>query len=444
VRVGRTILHRSECVEIPVASISPIPMAHRHVGMSVADSVADIEDVNTAFTRQAIDNLYYSNNPRLAVSDRVNMNDLLDSRPGGIIRVEGQPPQEVMPVVVPDMFPAAVSALQFFDSRRMNRTGINAYFQGTDANVLNKTASGISQLTSSAAQRVELIARLFSFGVQRLFSIVHRLTLQYGRKSETIMLRGKWTTVNPSEWRRRTDLRIVVGLGTGSKEGQMSALANIFQAQMATLPLGVTKPDNVYRTLVEMARAASFSNPESFFSDPSMGPPPQPPPDPALAKAQIDAQSKQQLAVHDAQVKTQMDQQSKQFEAWKLQQQIQFDRWKAEFEAATKLQLEQIKAGAQLEATNAQITSGERIKGAELQRQDAQMAGDMMKSKAETDSAASSVDATMKIVEALTALVDRLEGSKVKGIKRIRDGSGRLIGATRLLADGSEDPIQIQ
>ncbi|TAL45094.1 MAG: hypothetical protein EPN91_03105 [Salinibacterium sp.] len=443
VRIGRSIVHRSEAVEIPVASITPIPMPHRHVGMSVADSVSDIEDVNTAFTRQAIDNLYYSNNPRLAVSDRVNMTDLLDSRPGGIIRVDGQPPQEVMPVVVPDMFPSAVNALQFFDSRRMNRTGINAYFQGTDANVLNKTASGISQLTSSAAQRVELIARLFSFGIQRLFSIVHQLTLQHGRKAETVMLRGRWTTVNPSEWRKRTDLRIVVGLGTGSKEGQLSSLANIFQAQMATIPLGVAKPGNIYRTLVEMARAASFSNPESFFSDPSMGPPPQPPPDPTLAKAQIDAQSKGQLAQMDAQVKQQLDQQAKQFEAWKIQQQQQFDRWKTEFEAATRIQVEQIKAESSAQLEHAKLNSTERIKGAELARTDAQMAHDaeIEQSKQESES---DVASTLKSISDAVSGLQQAQSRKLVGIKRIRDQSGKLIGAKRLLADGSEEEVPIQ
>jgi hypothetical protein len=181
-----------------------------------------------------------------------------------------------MPVVTPDVFPSAVQALSFFDSRRQNRTGINAYFQGTDANALNKTASGISQLTNSAAQRVEMIARLFSHGVARLFTIVHRLTLQHGRKTETVKLRNKWETINPSEWKYRTDLKITVGLGTGSKEGMLMQLGQVFQAQMATLPIGVVQPQNIYKTLIEMAKAAGFSNAEAFFTDPQGQPPGEP------------------------------------------------------------------------------------------------------------------------------------------------------------------------
>jgi hypothetical protein len=137
--VGTTVLYRKECSDIPVSSICPIPLAHRHVGMSLADSVDDIEEINTNLTRQAIDNLNLANTPRVAASDRVNMADLLDVRVGGVVRVEGQPPQEIMPLIVPNVFPQAVEAISFFDSRRQNRTGINAYFQGTDANALNKT-----------------------------------------------------------------------------------------------------------------------------------------------------------------------------------------------------------------------------------------------------------------------------------------------------------------
>src|SRR5574343_383250 len=149
VRIGDTIVSVNESEQIPVASWSPNPLAHRHIGMSQADEVIDLEDINTNLIRQTIDNLNLSNTPRVAVdADKVNLSDLLDVRVGGVIRVDGSPGDAFMPVMTPSVFGDAVQAVSFFDSRRQNRTGINAYFQGTDANVLNKTASGIAQLNN--------------------------------------------------------------------------------------------------------------------------------------------------------------------------------------------------------------------------------------------------------------------------------------------------------
>jgi hypothetical protein len=472
IAVGKTILHKSECEEIPIASISPIPLAHRHVGMSMADSVADIEDVNTAFTRQAIDNLFYSNTPRLAVSDRVNMSDLLDSRPGGIIRIDGQPPQEIMPVVVPDMFPQAVQALQFFDSRRMNRTGINAYFQGTDANVLNKTASGIAQLTSSAAQRVEMIARLFSFGVQRLFMITHRLYVQHGHRADTVRLRNKWVTIDPSAWKRRSDVRISVGLGTGNKEGTIANLMQQFQTQMAVLPLRVVTPQNIYRTCIEIAKASGSTNPQSFYTDPATLPPEQPQPNPDVMLEQMKQQGAQQLA-----------QMKEQAEAQKHQSQLQFDQWKAAMDDATKRYVEELGAKVELtkvdaqkemksqeldtqkEVTGAQLQtqkelevtkliSGENTKKAELDH-DAQktqvtegnkrqIAHESNEAKAKESGEKESLTTNIKQVQTvLTDLMKKMEGRQAKGVTKVRDKDGKMIAARVKRADGSEDEVPI-
>jgi hypothetical protein len=473
VLVGKTILHRSDCDEIPIASISPIPLAHRHVGMSMADSVADIEDVNTAFTRQAIDNLFYSNNPRLAVSDRVNMSDLLDSRPGSLIRVDGQPPQEIMPVVVPDMFPQAVQALQFFDSRRMNRTGINAYFQGTDANVLNKTASGIAQLTSSAAQRVETIARLFSFGVQRLFLITQGLYTRHGHRQEVVKLRNKWVTVDPSQWRKRHDCRISVGLGTGNKEGTIANLMTQFQSQMAVLPLKVASPQNIYRTLIEVAKASGSTNPQSFYTDPTTLPPEQPQPNPDVMLEQLKQQGAQQLQ----QMKDQGD-------AQKLQAQLQFDQWKASMDDATKRWVEQLaaqveltKVDAQKEMKGAELSTQKEVTGAQLQTQkelevtklisgentkkaeldhDAtktqmvegnkrQIAHESNESKAKESGEKESLSTNIKEVQAgLGDLLKKIDGRQAKGVTKVRDKDGKMIAARVKRADGSEDEVPIQ
>jgi len=432
IRIGQEVIYSEEAEDIPVASLTPIPLPHRHIGMSIADSVEDIEDVNTNITRGAIDNLNLSNTPRLAVSDRVNMSDLLDVRVGGVIRVDGQPPQEIMPVDLPNVFGAAVNAIQFFDSRRMNRTGINAYFQGTDSNTLNKTASGINQLTSSAAQRVEMIARLFAIGVKRLFTIVHRLILQHGHSREVIRIRNNWVTVDPAEWRKRSDLRIVVGLGTGSKEGQIAQLGQLFAAQMQTLPLGVAEPQNIYHTLVEMAKASGFAGSERFFVDPTTKPPPQPPPPPEVIVEQMRGQTAMQSKQLDVQSNQKTQQMRQQFDAAQLQHDAQMQERKAQLDAETELKKAQIDAQKQyqieqmrLEASRQETLmklAADMMMAESKNRMDAQVA---MHESAQSASESGGHEQMMsQMMQKITELAQTLAAPK----QVVRDNAGRVVG----------------
>src|SRR6185503_7199387 len=86
-RVGRHILYREEVSRIPVASGVACPLPHRHVGFSVADSTMDIQRIKTTILREGLDNLYLSNNPQKIIDEtKVNIDDALISRPGGLIR----------------------------------------------------------------------------------------------------------------------------------------------------------------------------------------------------------------------------------------------------------------------------------------------------------------------------------------------------------------------
>jgi len=410
--------------------------------MSLADSVADIEDVSSNITRQAIDNLNLANTPRIAVSDRVNMADLLDVRVGGVIRVDGQPPQEFMPVEVPNIFGNAVQALQFFDSRRQNRTGINAYFQGTDADAINKTASGISQLTNSAAQRVEMIGRLFATGVERLFLIAHRLILQHGHSEDVIKLRNRWVTVDPAMWRKRTDVKISVGLGTGNKDSLLAQLNQMYQMQMGALQLGnVIQPQNIYATLLEISKAMSLSTPEKFATDPSTV---QPPPEQPPIEVQVE-QIRQQGKAQEVQANAQSEQMRVQMQAQADAQRIQadsqvkvrleemrqaFERWKTEFEAQVEVTLEQMKLGKTEEIELRRIGSSESMKAAELQR---------------TDEDKAAQKTIQSVIEQLSALQQSMDGKRVIGVEKVKDPkTGRMVAGRVTRADGTTEEITIQ
>jgi hypothetical protein len=343
---------------------------------------------------------------------------------------------------VPNIFGQAVEAISFFDSRRQNRTGINAYFQGTDSNVLNKTASGISQLTNSAAQRVETIGRYLATGVERLFLIVHRLILQHGHSEEVVRLRNKWVAVDPAQWRKRNDVRIAVGLGTGNKDSLLQQLSMMFQTQMAAAQFGVVDPPNIYATLMEMAKAASFTTPERFATDPTTKPPPGPPPPSPQEKVEmIRQQGDQQKLQVDTQVEQMRIQSNEQTQTQLEQMRLSFQKWKEEYDRETQMLLKQMEIQTNVQLEDRRLGSTEGLKMEEFRRQDEEKAKednrDQLVAEVQTQFG--------ELQQAMQALLQNIDGRKVVGVEKVRDPrTGKMAAARVRRADGSTEEVTIQ
>jgi hypothetical protein len=332
--VGQTILLAEEAEIIPFAAITPVIMPHRHVGRSVADLVMDIQLIKSTLLRGQLDGLYLSLNPRHGITDKVNLDDFLVSRPGGVVRVNGSPLENIMPLITPDVSGTAFPMMEYMDGIKENRTGITKYNQGIDANSLNKTASGISQIMGAAQQRTELIARIFAEGgVKELFMLVHRLMRTHSQRELILRLRNKWVAVDPRQWKTRTDLSVSVGLGTGNKDQMLGHLMTILQAQKEGVQIGLATPKNIYNALAKLTQNAGFKNPEEFWTDPEgveqkPKEEPQPTPDAVLysqtelQKAQIKAASDEKIAAQkasfDYQTKIEIAQLNQQTEAAKM------------------------------------------------------------------------------------------------------------------------------
>lgn len=346
--VGGKIVYRGKAENVYYAALCPIPMPHRHVGLSLADLVADVQEIRSAIMRQYVDGLFLANNGRYAISDRVNLDDMLVSRPGGIVRVQGDPMSAIMPLVHPNTGATAIEGLSYFDSQKENRTGITKYNQGLDANSLNKTATGINQIMNAAQQRMELVARVFAeSGVKRLFMLVHELTKKHSDRATIFRLNNKWVPVDPRQWQTRTDMTIAVGLGTGNKDAQLSHLMSILQVQREAMQIGVATPKNIYSAAKRLAENAGFSDGNEFFTDPSEQQAQPQQPNPLVQAEQIKQQGQMQAK--------QMDMQA---DAQKFQAEAQIDQQSKAIEFQQKQQLEQMK-----------IQSQERIKAAEIEAQ---------------------------------------------------------------------------
>jgi hypothetical protein len=358
--VGRTVLYVEPCSRIPVASICAQPLPHRHIGMSLAETVMDVQDIRTAVTRGGLDNLYLTNNGRHVVSSRVNLEDFLDARPGGVVRMlDDSMPAEghIVPLTHPFAFEQIIGSLEYFDQIAQNRTGASRYFSGTDANAINKTASGTMALQNMAAMRVEHVARMMAPGVEALFAAVQEIVSKHRNKPLAIKLRGQWVTVDPQAWRTKRDVRISVGVGAGNKESMLAQLTQMFQTQMMLAPMGLAGPQQLHATVTEMGKLAGFANPAKFWQDPSqMAPqPPQIPPE--VQREQVRAQADQQRLQFEAQQAQMKAQAEQMLERERMTLQAQTDQAREEMQARQKqlelqqkAEFEQIKASYQAQA----------------------------------------------------------------------------------------------
>lgn len=436
--VGRTVLFAEPVGRIPVASLVTQPLPHRHIGMSVAETVLDLQDIKTAVTRGGLDNLYLANNGRHIVSSRVNLDDLLDSRPGGVVRmIDDSLPAEghVLPLQHPFAFEQIIQSLEYFDSTRQNRTGANRMFAGTDAGAINRTATGTSLLQNAASMRVEHMARMMAPAIEYLFECVHEIISKHENKPLTIKLQGRWVSVDPQAWRTHRDVRISVGVGAGNKESMMAQLAQIFAAQMQLMPAGVAGPQQLHATVTEMAKLAGFANPGKFWLDPSSQPPRPPMPTPDQVQAQTALQIEQMKLQADQQkfqaqtqieaAKIQMQAQAKQAEQQAaLQVQAANDARDAEREQA-RIQLEaQLK---QLEAENKAALERERLAlerwKAELDAQTKLAVANVQQGN-KPDGEDPKLTAVAQAVMALTAAVGEMNRPK----QVIRDQAGKVVG----------------
>ena len=308
---ANTILENMPCDFIPFCSLTPIPMPHRFYGRSVSELVEDVQLVKSTVMRQLLDNMYLTNNNRVAIMDgMVNLDDLLTSRPGGVVRTKQPPSQVMMPMQSQTISQQAFPLLEYLDTVRETRTGVTRYSQGLDADSLNKTATGVNTLMSQSQMRMELIARVFAeTGVKDLFRRIFELTVKYQNKERIVELNNKFVPVSPTEWKNRYNISINVGLGAGSKDQQIVMLNNILQKQLQAFQLQGNKEypmvtlKNIYNSLAKIIEEAGLKNVENYFVNPDEGrelvqpsPPPEPTPIEKIEFTRIASEEKRKVA----------------------------------------------------------------------------------------------------------------------------------------------------
>jgi hypothetical protein len=352
---GFEILEDEETDYVPFHSICPIPIPHKFFGQSLADRTMDIQLQKSTITRQSLDNLYLTNNNRVgAVDGQVNMDDLLNATPGGIIRIKN--PNALVPLTVQSTFGQAMPMLEYLDGVQAKRTGVSDAQAGLDPDILsNVTATAVAAMMKSNSGKLELIARIFAeTGVKSLFKGILHLLGKYQDKPRVVRMRGKYVEFDPRTWANQYDISINVGLGSGDRDQKLAMLQMVLAKQEQIIQqYGPSNPlvsIGQYRnTLAKFIESAGFKDANEFMNE--------------ITPEQNAALSQPQPPAPDAQAK--VAEMLAQVEREKTQAKAQIDAAKLDLEKQT-LEAEYTRKGIEMQMKNQRDTAELRIREAEL------------------------------------------------------------------------------
>ncbi len=277
------ILYWEPVADIPFATFCPDPEPHTFFGMSVADSVMDIQQTKSTVLRNMLDSLAMSIHPRTAIVEgQTNIDDVLNTEVGAIIRMRSA--GAVQPFAMPFVGKEAFPMMQYLDELRENRTGISKAAAGLDASALqSSTASAVNATVSQAQQHIEMIARIFAeTGMKQLFKGILRLITTHQDEERMVRLNNQFVPIDPAVWNADMDVISNVALGQGTDTEKIAALSQIAGKQeelMKTLgPVNaLVSPKQYSNTLAKIVELSGFKDPSMFVNELQDGQPLVPP-----------------------------------------------------------------------------------------------------------------------------------------------------------------------
>lgn len=272
---GRKLLEKEEWPDddMPFTDIAALPVPHRWMGRSLADSTMDLQRIATVFFRQFIDNLMQVNRPMREVVEKniVLPTELLKPRPGQNVRVREA--GSIRNLEVPFIGDKALAGLQYLEKVTTKRTGIGEATAALDETAIDPQTATAEQIQHDANYaRTELMVRTMAkVGLRELFSALLRLIVRHQDRPRTIRLNNEWKSFDPRPWNALMDVQVKVGLGTGSRERDLAMLGRVaLQQDQVVQALGadnpVVPPSKWVATRHKMVQAAGLDDPDSYFT----------------------------------------------------------------------------------------------------------------------------------------------------------------------------------
>jgi hypothetical protein len=262
-----------EIEEMPWVTTTCILMSHKFQGLSIYDRLKEIQDQKTTLWRNMFDNLYLQNNQRYAVLDgQVNLDDMLISRPGGIVKVKRM--DAIQPLITPQLSSDSYQMMGYLDEVKAGRSGVSAEGGATPQNIGDRVGSqGVDRMMNAKEALVGLIIRVIAeTGIKPLCIKIRNLSQRHIDSIEDFRFRGEWQKIQPSSWNDRTQCTVRVGTGSGDRSNQIGSMIQLMEAQarLQDLPGQVLAgQQQMYNLLDSYCKFSGLNGASNFFVDPS-------------------------------------------------------------------------------------------------------------------------------------------------------------------------------
>lgn len=236
---------------------------------SMADIEGELQALRVAFVRQILLNISVNNTPRYFVDvNQVDVEDLTKDKM--MVRCKGNPRDVVTAFPSAPLAPWTMQFIEYFRSVEEEWTGRTRYNQGTDANTLNKTATGISLIMKSSAQRINHIVKIFAeTGVSELNRFLIRLNQTYIDQAQVVRLLDRALTIQPDDLDGNFDIVVNSDVGLGEKEQKVNSLTSYLrEVYPFAMQLGVAGPADFSRAAIRLLELLGWKDARTFLRTP--------------------------------------------------------------------------------------------------------------------------------------------------------------------------------
>lgn len=266
---NKVLLTVEEADMVPYASGTAFLQPHRFNGLGLFDKLEYVQMGKTHSLRQWADNLNHTNNTRLGVVDgMVNLDDVVNSRPGGIVRMGA--PDAIIPLDVKDVGPSAAGFLEYMDKTRSERGGASLDLQSAEMQIAGDTAHGVERQMSSKEQAAAMMCRtLAETLVRKTYQLVHEALRMYVPDDMTFKVGERFQSANPGDWQKRESLIVKAGLSVGERMRKQAALEKVIALHGQMKQNGeYVSADDSYNAQLDWCRCQGIDSPERYFTDP--------------------------------------------------------------------------------------------------------------------------------------------------------------------------------
>ena len=223
--------------------------------------------------RKTLDNAESLINQRVTVvPSQVNMDDVLSSRPNGVVRAKRT--DAVSPWPLQNLGDTGFKMLGYMDKMRKEAGGAQLDL-GTQENmpVQGQTAHGMERWMSSQEQLSYMMIKNYANTlVKGMYRIMHTLLREFMPEKLTYKYKGQMIAMEPGTWPERPRVTINIQLSMAERQRQYMILGDIIEKQKELMSSGfngvLANTQTLYQAQADQAKIAGF-NPEKYWIDPN-------------------------------------------------------------------------------------------------------------------------------------------------------------------------------